>query len=123
MNKVILTNARLGKDPELSNVGNSQKAVFSVATSEKYKNKNGETVENTDWHSIEAWGKQAEVIAQYFKKGDAIGIVGQLKTDSWKDKAGVTKYRTYVKLTEFEFVSGGSNKNTNQEQYEPDLPF
>lgn len=102
MNRITLL-GRIGQDPEIKTVGETKVCRFSIATSEKYKNKAGEKVEDTTWHSVEAWGKQAEVIAQYCKKGDQLLVVGQQRHEKHDDK-----FYAKVRLSEFEFVGGKS---------------
>lgn len=95
VNKVILL-GRAGKDAELRSIANgSQTASFSLATSEKYKDKTGKLVENTDWHNIVAWGKTAEIAGKYIKKGDQVYLEGRLRHRSY-EKDDVTRYVTEV---------------------------
>ncbi len=98
---------RLGKDPELKDVGQTGKVVsFSVATSRTFKNKAGEKQEETTWLDVEAWGKTAEFIGQYFTKGSAIFIVGRLKTESWETKDNQKRQRIKVVAETVSFVEG-----------------
>ena len=107
MNKIILI-GHLGRDPELKQVGDTHVCTVSMATSEKFKNKEGKVVENTDWHALVFWGRAAENIAKYCTKGSQLAIEGKMKTRSYEDKAGVTKYVTEVLVTSFEFLGGGN---------------
>ncbi len=97
INKVILV-GRLGKDPEIrSTPSGTSVARFSLATDEKFTDKNGEKQERTEWHNIVAWGKLAEICGQYLKKGKLVYIDGSIRTDSWDDKeSGQKKYRTEI---------------------------
>jgi single-strand DNA-binding protein len=97
INKVILI-GRLGKDPEIrSTPSGTSVARFSMATDERFTDRNGEKQERTEWHNIVAWGKLAEICGQYLKKGKLIYIDGSIRTDSWDDKeTGVKKYRTEI---------------------------
>lgn len=96
LNKVILI-GNLGADPEIREMGDGTKmAKFSIATTEKYKNKQGELVSNTDWHNIVLWRRTAEVAEQYLKKGDSVCIEGKIKTRSWEDENGVKKWATDI---------------------------
>src|SRR5436305_4335684 len=97
INKVILV-GRLGKDPEIrSTPGGQTVAKFSVATDERFTDKNGEKQERTEWHNIVAWGKLAEICGQYLRKGKLVYIEGKIRTDSWDDKeSGQKKYRTEI---------------------------
>lgn len=95
VNKAIIL-GRLGKDPEVRHLENGTTvANFSVATSETWKDKNGEKQENTEWHNCVAWKKTAEIIEKYIKKGDQIYIEGKLQTRSW-EKDGDTRYITEI---------------------------
>lgn len=88
---------RLGKDPEFKSLENGTALVnFSIATSEKYKNAQGETVEETQWHNIVAWRKLAEIVNKYCTKGDQVAIEGKLVTRSYDNAEGVKKYITEI---------------------------
>jgi single-strand DNA-binding protein len=97
INKVILV-GRLGKDPEVrSTPGGQSVAKFSLATDERFTDKNGEKQERTEWHNIVAWGKLGEICGQYLRKGKLVFIEGSIRTDSWDDKeSGQKKYRTEI---------------------------
>lgn len=97
VNKVILV-GRLGKDPEIRSTPNgSTVAKFSIATDDRYTDRNGEKQERTEWHNITAWGKLAEICGQYLRKGKLVYIEGSIRTDSWDDKeTGQKKYRTEI---------------------------
>lgn len=121
VNRVILK-GRIGQDPILEN----SKVRFSVATDEGYKDASGNKVEKTAWHNIVAFGKLADVIQKYFKKGQEIFIIGKL--DYFKTDDG--KISTSIIVNEFDFV-GSSNSNQSpppvqhESSNEPDddLPF
>jgi single-strand DNA-binding protein len=97
INKAILI-GRLGKDPEVrSTAGGQTVARFTIATDERYTDRNGEKQERTEWHNIAAWGKLAEICGQYLRKGKLVYIDGSIRTDSWEDKeTGQKKYRTEI---------------------------
>ncbi|RYD81335.1 MAG: single-stranded DNA-binding protein [Sphingobacteriales bacterium] len=96
VNKVILI-GRLGKDPEIRYTNDSTPvANFSIATSEYYKDKNGERQESTEWHNIVAWRQLAEISEKFLHKGKLVFIEGKLRTRSWEDKDGNKKYATEV---------------------------
>jgi len=113
VNKVILI-GNLGKDPEVRHLENGASvANFSLATSESYTDKNtGQLVTNTDWHNIVVWRGLAQIAEKYAKKGDKIYIEGKLKSRSYQDQDGVTKYITEV-LGE-NIVLLGRNENSTQ---------
>jgi len=97
VNKVILI-GRLGKDPEIrSTPQGTTVAKFTIATDERFTDRNGEKQERTEWHNITAWSKLAEICGQYLKKGKLVYIEGSLRTDSWEDKDTKQKrYRTEI---------------------------
>lgn len=119
-NQVIVI-GRITQNLELKKLptGNSVLS-FSVATNDNYKDKNGQKVEQVDFHNVTAFGKTAETITQYFVKGQEILVQGKLKTQSWDDKeTGKKMYKTYIQLLNFEF--GQKPKGTeNQQQQQPD---
>ena len=96
VNKAILL-GNLGKDPEVRHLENGRAvANFSIATSETYKNKQGEKVTNTEWHNVVLWSPLAEIAEKYLKKGNQVYIEGKMTTRSYDDKDGVTKYISEV---------------------------
>ena len=96
LNKVMLI-GNLGKDPEVRAIPSGVKvANFSIATTEKYKDREGQMVEKTEWHNIVMWRGLAEVAEKYLKKGSQIFVEGRLQTRSWDDQAGVKKYMTEI---------------------------
>lgn len=96
VNKVILV-GNLGKDPEVRHLENGAAvANFSIATSETYKDKNGNRQEQTEWHNIVLWRGLAQIAEKYLRKGSQVFIEGKLRTRSWQDKDGNTRYTTEV---------------------------
>lgn len=97
VNKVILV-GRLGKDPEVVDIGNGiKKASFSVATSEAYRDRTtNEKKEITDWHNVVLWRGLAEVAEKFLHKGDLVYIEGKIKTRSYQDKDGNDRYITEI---------------------------
>jgi single-strand DNA-binding protein len=96
VNKVILV-GNVGKDPETRYLeGGSAVSKFSMATSEVYRNKDGEKITTTEWHNIVLWRGLAEVAEKYVKKGSQIFIEGRIKTRSYTDKDGNTRYITEI---------------------------
>lgn len=105
VNKVILI-GNLGKDPEVRHLENGAVvANFTLATSESYTDKNGNRVENTDWHDIVVWRGLAEVVEKYVRKGHKVYIEGKLKKRSWQDKEGNTRYTTEVVAEELTMLN------------------
>jgi len=97
VNRVILV-GNLGKDAELRYTGGGAAvASFSIATTEVWKDKDGQRQEQTEWHRISLWGKQAESVSQYLTKGKQVYVEGRLQTRKWQDKEGHDRYTTEVK--------------------------
>jgi single-strand DNA-binding protein len=104
INKVILV-GNVGKDPELRHLDNDRTvARFPLATSETYKNKNGEKITNTDWHNIVAWRGLAELAGKYIKKGSQIYVEGKIRNRSWEDKDGNKRYTTEIDAEVIQFL-------------------
>lgn len=133
MNKVILI-GNIGKNPEIKNLdGGTTLANFSIATSESYKNRQGEKVTDTEWHNVTAFGKLADIVGNHFTKGMKICIEGKIKTRSW-EKDGEKKYATDIIMNSFEFIGGNDKPKPQPKDYETheavpiedaddDLPF
>ncbi|MBP6177338.1 MAG: single-stranded DNA-binding protein [Anaerolineales bacterium] len=103
LNRVQLI-GRLGRDPESKFTPTGKKVThFSLAVSNHWKDKNGETKESTDWVNIEAWGRLGEVCQEYLKKGSLVYLEGRLKTDKYEDK-GETRYFTKVVVQTLQFL-------------------
>lgn len=119
VNKVIIV-GNTGSDPEVSQFQNGGSvATIAVATSEKYQNKQtGEWVENTEWHRVKAFGKLAEIIAQYVRKGTPIYIEGKLKTDKYTDKNGIERYATNIIADQMQMLGGNQNAQQNNGGYQ-----
>jgi len=96
VNKVIIV-GNVGRDPEVRYT-QSGKAVasFSVATSERFQDKEGQPQERTEWHRVVAWGRLAEICGEYLRKGKQIYVEGRLQTRDWEDKDGHKRYTTEV---------------------------
>lgn len=107
-NKVQLI-GNLGQNPEVKELSGGKKvAKFSLATNETYRNKAGEKVTDTQWHNLVAWGKTAEIIQKYLKKGSEVAIEGKLLSRSWTDKEGNKRYTTEVQVSDL-LMLGGKN--------------
>lgn len=107
VNKAIIV-GNLGADPESREAGNSTVCNFRVATNESYKDSTGTLVEKTEWHSVVAWGKLAEICGTYLKKGSQVYVEGSLQTRSY-EKDGITKYTTEIKAREMTILSGSDS--------------
>lgn len=141
INKVILV-GNLGQDPELNYTGSGTAVCnMRLAVNESYKDKDGKLVEKTEWVSLVAWARLAEICGEYLKKGSKVYFEGSLQTRSYDDKDGVTKWVTEIKVREMmmlDSANGGSaarsepknEPNPAQRQYtapddegDYDLPF
>ena len=96
VNKVILV-GNLGKDPEIRHLDNGVAvANFSLATTESYTNKQGERVNQTEWHNVVLWRGLADIAEKYLKKGNSVYIEGKIITRKWEDKDGNVRYSTDI---------------------------
>ncbi len=112
VNKAIIYGT-LGRDPELKALPGGQSVVsFSMATTSTWKDANGVKQEDTQWHNIVCFGKRADVLAQYVKKGDRLFVEGKMQTRSW-EKDGVKHYRTEVVVDDFQFGERKANEGGN----------
>ena len=110
----------LGKDPEIRSLeGGVKVANFSLATTETYKGKNGEKVEQTEWHNIVLWRGLAEVAESYLKKGNSIFIEGKLKTRDWTDKDGNKRYTTEIVADNMVMLGGRRDQQSGGEYNGP----
>lgn len=122
INKVILI-GRLGQDPELKYTASGTAVVtLNVATNTSYKNQEGNNVDNTEWHRVVAWRKQAEILAQYTKKGSRIYVEGRLATRSWDDQNGVKRYTTEVVADNTQFMDSARDTSGSASDQSPPPP-
>ena len=114
VNKVIIL-GRVGKDVEVKEVGGVKCAAFTIATSERFKDKNGEVKENTDWHSIVAWRATADICERFVRKGEQVYIEGKIKYRSWENN-GEKRYATDIVADKVELLGkreqGGEYQST-----------
>ncbi|MFO7823698.1 MAG: single-stranded DNA-binding protein [Cyclobacterium sp.] len=151
VNKVILI-GNLGADPEVKHLeGDKVVANLRLATTEAYKDRSGNRVENTEWHDLELWDGQARVAEQYLKKGSQIYVEGKIKSDTWQDDQGNNRKKIRIRVLSFTMLgsrnaaqdegpsgmensagnSGGGNRNQvasgpavdSEEDGTDDLPF
>ncbi len=118
LNKAMII-GRLGQDPEVRYTqSNTAVATLSIATSERFKDRNGELQERTEWHRVVAWGRTAEICQEYLKKGSLVYIEGPIQTREWEDKEGQKRYTTEIKaltLTMLDSRSGSGGGGMKQE--------
>jgi single-strand DNA-binding protein len=106
VNKVILV-GNLGADPEVKYLdGDNVVANLRLATTESYKDKSGNRVEQTEWHDLELWGQQAKIAEQYLKKGSQIFVEGKIKSDTWQDEQGQNRKKVRIRVLSFTMLGG-----------------
>jgi len=106
-NRVTLI-GNLGTDPEVKTIESGQKVThFSLATSDNYKNADGQKVNETTWHNIVAWNGLAEIAGKYLKKGKEVAVEGRIVYRTYEDKKGVTKNTTEIVLTDLLLLRNG----------------
>ena len=105
LNKVMII-GNLGRDPEVRTTPSGQNvANFTIATNRKWKDRDGNLQEKTEWHNVVCWGRQAEIAGQYLTKGKMIYVEGRLETRSWEDKThGDKRYRTEIICDNFQML-------------------
>lgn len=105
VNKVIIL-GNLGRDPELKYMPSGDAVCnFSIATTDTWKDRDGNQQEKTEWHNIVAFKRLAEICGEYLKKGKQVYIEGKLQTRSWEDKDGVKKYTTEIVANQMQMLS------------------
>ncbi|MGM0943645.1 MAG: single-stranded DNA-binding protein [Bacteroidota bacterium] len=123
VNKVILV-GNLGADPEVKYLeGDKVVANLSLATTEAYKDRSGNRVEQTEWHDLELWDQQAKIAEQYLKKGSQIYVEGKIKSDKWTDENGQNRKKIKIRVLSFTMLGsrpdsmgqggGGMNQSNN----------
>jgi single-strand DNA-binding protein len=124
INRVILI-GRVGKAPEVRQTSGDNKCVkFSLATSETYKNKNGEKIVHTEWHNIVVWRKLADVAEKYVMGGILLYIEGKIRNKSWDDKDGNKRYSYEIEVESFQMLSPKKDNSQYEKNasFVPDVP-
>ncbi len=125
VNKVILV-GRLGADPEVRSLESGAKvASIRLATTERYKDKNGNQQEATEWHNVVLWRGLADITEKYLKKGDQLYVEGRIKTRKWTDQNGQDRYSTDIVANEMTMLGGsggGSSASTGGAQSQAAAP-
>lgn len=117
VNKAIII-GRCGKDPETRNLPSGGTVTeVSVATSEKWKDKQGQQQEKTEWHNVVFFGKLAEIAGQYLKKGGEVYVEGSISTEKWQDKQGNDRYTTKIKAHTMQMLGGRPATAPAQDQH------
>lgn len=107
LNKVMLI-GNLGKDPEVRyTTSGTAVASFSLATSERFKNRSGDWEDRTEWHNVTLWGRLAEIAGEYLAKGRTVYVEGRLQTRKWQDREGRDRYTTEVVADKMQMLGGG----------------
>jgi single-strand DNA-binding protein len=133
VNKVIIV-GHLGQNPEIKKAGNISVANFSVATSERYKDKNGDTHQQTEWHKVVFFNKLAEIAGAYLVKGSGVYIEGKLKTEKYTGQDGIERYTTKIIGNSLQMLGGKEKQNDDapkdprfttaqDEKFDDDIPF
>lgn len=129
INKTILL-GNVGKEPEVRYTQDGKAiANISLATSESWKDKDGQKQEKTEWHRVVFFGKLAEVVEKYISKGSRIYLEGKLQTRKWQDKDGNDRYTTEIVGNEMKMLGGNNGNKSPEESQQPvddfddDIPF
>lgn len=135
LNKCMLI-GHIGNEPEIRTLNNQEKvASFRLATTERYKDRNGEVKENTEWHQVTAWGKLADIVEKFVKKGSQVYAEGKITTRKWTDKDGNDRFTTEIRAEGIQILGKKETTATRQEESpalkalkeednpEQDLPF
>lgn len=123
LNKVQLI-GNVGKEPENRQVGDNVVIKFTVATTERFTDRNGQQVDNTEWHNVEYWSRNGNIL-QYLHKGTQVYVEGKLKTDSWQGQDGKTNYKTSIRAQVLQLLGGkpqGQQAPQYQQQGYPQAP-
>lgn len=122
MNKVILI-GRLGDDPEVNHLDSGTAvAKFSLATSERFKDRNGEKQERTEWHKVTVWGKLAEVVERFVRKGSQVMVEGKIQTSTY-EKDGQKRYSTEIICQNLQMLDSRPSDNSQGDSSKDKLPF
>ncbi len=123
INKVLLL-GNLGRDPELRSTPKGNSVLnFPMATSRRWKDRETEEVhDETDWHRIVVWGRQAEVLSEYLKKGSQVHVEGRIQTRSWSDSEGAKRYTTEIVASRIQMLGRPEDRRTPEPVDEPEVP-
>ena len=119
MNTVVLI-GRVGRNPEIKDVNGAKCATFSLATSERYKDRNGNAQELTEWHNIVTWRATADIAERFVKSGDQLCVEGKIKYRTWETDRGEKRYATDIVADRIHLLG---SKPSTQVQEDDDLPL
>ena len=112
MKNLVILIGNLGADPEVRYTQDGTAAAsFTVATTERWKGKDGQMQEHTEWHRVTAWRRLAEICGEYLQKGSRVYIEGKLQTRKWQDQQGNDRFTTEIIAREMKILSGGKGKS------------
>lgn len=114
LNKVMII-GNLGRDPEMRYTPTGSSVTnFTVAVTRTWKNQDGQPQEETEWFTVEAWGRRGEIANEYLSKGRKVYVEGRLRTDSWEDQnSGEKRYRTKVVATDIQFIEPRGSQSSD----------
>ena len=117
LNRAFLI-GNVGNDPEVRYLNNEQGKFtsFRLATTERYKDRNGDVKENTEWHQIVAWGKMADIVEKFVKKGSQLYVEGKITTRKWTDKDGNDRFTTEIRAEGIQILGKKETTATRQEE-------
>ena len=117
LNRALLI-GNVGNDPEVRYLNNEQGKFtsFRLATTERYKDRNGDVKENTEWHQIVAWGKMADIVEKFVKKGSQLYVEGKITTRKWTDKDGNDRFTTEIRAEGIQILGKKETTATRQEE-------
>lgn len=121
LNKIQLI-GNVGQEPQVRTAGDQKVASFTLATTEKRKDKSGNPIQETEWHNIVIWGKLAEVAEKYVTKGTALYVEGKIKTEKYT-KDGQDRYVTRVVASSFQMLGGKQDNNAPAQQRPQSTPL
>lgn len=128
LNKALLI-GNVGKDPDVRYLDNNTKvASFTIATTERYRDRNNELKEMTEWHNIVCWRRNADIVEQYVKKGTQLFIEGRIRTRNWDDQNGIKHYVTEIHADNIQLLGrkpasdSGYQQQGTQQAYQPQTP-
>lgn len=117
LNKILII-GNVGGVPQIRTVGDQKVAQFSVATTEKRKDKDGNVISETEWHNVTFWGKTAEIAEKYVQKGTQVYVEGRIKTEKYTDKNGNEKFMTRVIGSSMQLLGSKQDEQPSQQRFD-----